>query len=314
MSALALSVVICTRNPRLDYFERTLAALRVQGLPSDRWGLLVIDNQSDEPLADRLDLSWHQGARIIREEALGLTPARLRGIREARADLLVFVDDDNVLDANYLEVALRVAEEKAFLGAWSGQCRPEFETAPPDWTRRYFGNLVLREFDKDIWSNLPRLAETMPCGAGLCVRRHVAEHYFRLHESGARSIQLDRAGDLLLSGGDNDLAACACAVGLGVGLIAALMIIHLMPPERLTVDYHVRLAEGIHFSSMLLDAEWGVANGRRGAVGKMIDLARTMRLKPPHRQILRAAYRGRNRAAEFLASQRKPRAFRVSDE
>lgn len=68
----------------------------------------------------------------------------------------------------------------------------------------------------------------------------------------------------------------------------------------------MRLAEGIHFSSSLLDAEWGIANGKRGTLGKMIDLARTMRLKPPHRQIVRAAYRGRNRAVELLASQGKP--------
>jgi hypothetical protein len=30
-----------------------------------------------------------------------------------------------------------------------------------------------------------------------------------------------------------------------------------------------------------------------------------MRLKSPHRQILRAAYRGRDRAAELLESQRR---------
>jgi hypothetical protein len=289
---------------------RCLDALYLQTLPREQWELVIVDNQSDMPVASLADCSWHPEARIIREETLGLTSARLHGIREARGDLLVFVDDDNVLDADYLEAALRVAEEKAFLGAWSGQCRPEFEVAPPDWCLRYLGNLVLREFDKDVWSNLPRLAETMPCGAGLCVRRDVAEHYLKLHESGARSIQLDRAGSSLLSGGDNDLAACACAVGLGVGLIAALRLTHLVPPERLTVDYHARLAEGIHFSAILLDAEWGIANRRRSALGKMIDLARTMRLKRPNRQILRAAYRGRDRAAELLASQRKPCAGR----
>ena len=52
-----------------------------------------------------------------------------------------------------------------FLGAWSGQCLPEFEAPPPEWTRRYWGTLCIREFDKDVWSNLPLLPETMPCGA-----------------------------------------------------------------------------------------------------------------------------------------------------
>ena len=101
-----LSVVICTHNPRTDYLGRCFAALEVQTLPRERWDLLVIDNACDEPLAPRLDLAWHPGARLVREDTLGLTPARLRGIQEATGPLLVFVDDDNVLDTDYLEVAL----------------------------------------------------------------------------------------------------------------------------------------------------------------------------------------------------------------
>ena len=103
-----------------------------------QWELLVVDNASEVPLAGRIDLSWHPSARLFREDKLGLTPARLRGIREAAGNLLVFVDDDNVLAADFLSRTLRVAEEKSFLGAWSGQCHPGFERPPPDWTRLDF--------------------------------------------------------------------------------------------------------------------------------------------------------------------------------
>ena len=232
-----LSVVICTHNPRPGYFSKCLDALHFQTLSLSSWELVIVDNRSDKPLADRMDLAWHPGARIVREETLGLTSARLRGIRESKGDLLVFVDDDNVLDVHFLETALRTMEERPFLGSWSGQCRPRFDEPPPDWTRRYWGNLVIREFDKDVWSNLPRLPQSMPCGAGLCVRREVALHYLDLHKSGKRSFQFDRNGKSLLSGGDNDLAACACDIGLGVGLIASLELTHLISAERLTEDY-----------------------------------------------------------------------------
>src|SRR5262245_29793024 len=96
------------------------------------------------------------------------------------------------------------------------------------------------------------LGETMPLGAGMCVRRAVAQHYLHLHDSKQRTSQLDRVGKSLLSGGDNDLAACACDIGLGVGLMAALKLTHLIPPERLTLDYLVRLTEGIYFSAVVL--------------------------------------------------------------
>lgn len=298
-----LSVIICTHNPRWNYFQRCIDALRVQTLPPDRWGLLVVDNRSDEPIT--LDLAWHPNARIVREETLGLTPARLRGIREASVDLLVFVDDDNVLDPDFLEVALRTADEKPFLGSWSGQCLPEFEQPPPSWTRRYWGNLVIRQFDRDLWSNLPRLPDSMPCGAGLCVRRHAAEHYRFLHESGKRTFQLGRNGTSLLSGEDNDLAACACDLGLGIGLIASLKLTHLIPAERLTQHYLVRLVEGIHYSATILDAERGVPVATQSILGETADFFRLMLLKQPHRRILRAAFRGRNRAVQQLAARTK---------
>jgi len=157
-----LSVVLCTHNPRPDYFPQCLDALRCQTLAPNQWELVMVDNRSDEPVADLADLSWHPLARIVREETPGLTPARLRGIRETTGGILVFVDDDNVLDADFLETAVRTAEEKAFLGSWSGQCRPLFEEPPPTWTRCYWGSLVIREFEQDFWSNLPRLPASMP--------------------------------------------------------------------------------------------------------------------------------------------------------
>ena len=297
----ALSVVICTHNPRADYFARCLAALQAQTLPTASWELVVVDNLSREPLAGRLDLGWHCGARLVREETLGLTPARLRGIREAAGQVVVFVDDDNVLVPDYLETALRLARERPFLGAWSGQCLPCFDEAPAAWTERYWGTLCIRRFEAEVWSNLPRLPDTMPAGAGLCVRRAVAQRYLDLHDGGQRGFQLDRTGDSLISGGDNDLAACACDLGMGMGLTPDLKLEHLIPPQRLTADYIERLVEGIEFSAVVLDASRGVARSPRSRVGRAADALRVARLRAPHNRILAAAYRGRERAARFLA-------------
>jgi glycosyltransferase involved in cell wall biosynthesis len=296
-----ISVIICTYNPRLAYFEQCLKALRSQTLPLQQWELVIIDNCSDEPITSHLDLAWHPSARIIREEKLGLTPARLRGIKEAKSDLLIFVDDDNVLDFDYLEQSLKVADEKVFLGSWSGQCRGVFEAPPPEWTRRYFGNLVIREFDCDSWSNLPRLADTMPCGAGLCVRRIVAQRYAGFHASGKRKFQFDRTGDSLISGGDNDLAGCACELGLGVGLIEALKLSHLISPDRLTETYLSKLAEGIAFSSILLDAQYKFHIPKRGKLRHSLDLLRLLRLNKVDRRIQWAAIRGTRKALDLIS-------------
>ncbi len=104
-----ISTILCTHNPRPDYLRRTLEGLRRQDIKKDDWELVVVDNACDPPFAKLADLGWHPRARVVCERTLGLTEARLRGLRESRGDLIVFVDDDNVLADNYLKVAWNIA-------------------------------------------------------------------------------------------------------------------------------------------------------------------------------------------------------------
>ncbi|GAB4376474.1 MAG: hypothetical protein Kow00121_23580 [Elainellaceae cyanobacterium] len=248
-----ISVITCTHNPRQDYLRRVLAALHSQTLTTDLWEYLLVDNASDRSLASEIGLSWHPQARHIREDKLGLTPARLRGIQEANGEILIFVDDDNVLDADYLEVALRISKDWAMLGAWGGQSRGEFEITPPDWTKPYWGILGIREFGKDQWSNLLHQWTTTPIGAGICVRKTVADKYFELVRSDPMRLNLDRKGKQLISGGDTDLAFTACDTGLGTGIFVDLKLTHLIPVGRLEEEYLVRLTENLAYSNNILD-------------------------------------------------------------
>src|SRR5687768_10274760 len=110
MSTPALSVVICTHNPREAYLSRVLQALAGQTLARDEWELVIVDNGSNKPVVDQVDLSFQPNARVEREDQLGLTHARLRGIRESRGETIVFVDDDNVLAPDYLAHALEIGK------------------------------------------------------------------------------------------------------------------------------------------------------------------------------------------------------------
>lgn len=253
MNKISLSVIICTHNPRNDYLDRVLQALKSQTLPVTQWEILLIDNVSDQPLAENIDLNWHPNVWCIREEQLGLTPARLRGIREAKANILVYVDDDNVLDQDYLENVIKIGQKWPMIGAWGGRVRPEFEVPPPEWTKRYWKDLAIRDFDKDRWSNLSDQHQTAPCGAGLCIRKTVAEKYLKNISSDPRRVQLDRKGNLLSSCGDLDLVFSAYDIGLGTGKFTTLKLTHLIPSWRLEESYLLRLEEGISCSKTILN-------------------------------------------------------------
>jgi glycosyltransferase involved in cell wall biosynthesis len=234
-----ITVIICTHNPRPDYLERALDALRKQTLPFSGWELLIIDNASTELLRDRVNIFWHPNSRHIREEQLGLTPARLRGISEAKAGLLVFVDDDNVLAADYLEKACQISQRFPILGAWGGSCCPEFEVPPDPSLASFLEALGLREVTKAKWSNYD--LGSAPIGAGLCVRAAVARCYARNVATSPIRVALDRCGTSLMGGGDFDLAMTSRELGYGVGLFPELRLTHLISKQRVQSDYLYRI-------------------------------------------------------------------------
>jgi glycosyltransferase involved in cell wall biosynthesis len=247
------SVVICTHNPRTDYLNRVLAALKDQTLSSEHWELMLIDNASTEPLVNRVDLTWHPNARCIVEQELGLTPARLRGIKDSRANLIVFVDDDNVLAADYLECAVQIAGSFPHIGAFGGSVKGEFEVAPEPWVSPYLHWLAIREIQRDNWSNLINSwNDSTPFGAGLCVRRAVVEDYWHKVLSDGTRRSLDRVGSGTGAAGDTDLAYCSVDLGMGIGTFCRLKLTHLIPKQRLSVDYIARLSAGIYASNPVL--------------------------------------------------------------
>lgn len=287
----AASIIICTHNPRLDYLGRVLAALQAQTLEVARWELLLVDNASSQQLASEVDLSWHPHARHVREDQLGLTPARLRGIKEATADLLVFVDDDNVLDVDYLQTALEIAQEWPKIGVWGGQVLPEFEETPPEWTKPYWGSLALRELDRDKWTNLPNNHEALPCGAGFCVRRIVAQQYADLVYAQPDRLEMGRKGQLLTSGDDTDIALTACDMGLGMGQFKALKLIHLLPTRRLSEDYLLKLKEGMSYSGVMLGYQRGETY-QLTVKDRVLRQMRRLLMDRRARRFEAAAYRG----------------------
>ncbi len=258
-----LTACICTHNPRRDYLQRTIAGLQAQTLPRDSWELLLIDNASVEPLKSWIDLSWHPLGRHLREERLGLTPARLRAIDEAASGILVLIDDDNVLDASYLEHALGIMSENEHLGAIGGKSLGEFEVEPALWARDFLGCLALRDLGdapQTAWldhaeSQLKAYPACAPVGAGMVLRRAAALAYVhRLHENKDR-LSLDRRGDQLVSGGDNDIVLTIMEGGWGVGYFPQLQLKHLISARRLTRDYLARLNRAISRSWVhVLDA------------------------------------------------------------
>lgn len=244
-----------THNPDLHRFRATLDGLRRQTLAAEHWTVVVVDNASTAfPSATDYANVCPTGLRVVREPALGLSPARRCGIREAASPFIVFADDDNVLAPDYLANVLAIFTAHPRLGLAGGKSLPQFDSAPPIWASEFYSLLALRDLgDTEILAAGLRPAGAIinqypscaPIGAGLAASVSALQPW--LDHPAALS---DRRGTDLSSAGDNDIVLCALRAGWEVGYFPSLRLTHLIPVSRLEATYLARLNRGIQKSWM----------------------------------------------------------------
>ncbi|MEJ2564774.1 MAG: glycosyltransferase [Gammaproteobacteria bacterium] len=130
----AYTVALCTHN-HADRLVRTLDDLSQLRPPHAPWELLIIDNGchdgSSELLASHI---WPEGwtVRVVREEQLGLSNARNCALGEALGEYVIFMDDDETVDPDWLRAYERLIADKQ-PDAFGGCIQVLFEDMRPPW-------------------------------------------------------------------------------------------------------------------------------------------------------------------------------------
>ncbi|HVO17940.1 MAG TPA: glycosyltransferase [Anaeromyxobacter sp.] len=256
---MSLDVVLCTHNPRLPTLRRVINALVRQTSGPQSFRFLLVDNASSPPVRnDVLHPLTRAGvdARRVEEPALGLTRARLRALAETRAELLLFVDDDNELSERYLEEGLRFASKHPGVGAFGGKLLLPPELEPPYWVSPFLNYLGIKDAgDEVIVGSSLAWGPWEPPGAGLFVRRVVAQAYGRRVESDPRCLLLGRQGERgLASCDDSFLVRQAPSLGLSTAYVPQLWLHHHLEPERFRYRYLLRLLTAFGASLAVLEA------------------------------------------------------------
>jgi len=219
----------------------------------NQWQLILVDNASSSTLTS-YDLSWHPNGRYVLESELGLSFARRCGIMESTSDIIVFVDDDNVLEPNFLSSAVTIGRQRPRLGAWGGSVIAEFETRPSAGVMKHIGYLALRTRTSPCSSASLSCADAVPIGAGMCVRSVVANAY--IEQSGSQINLTGRKGGELSGYDDVEICHVACKMGFEIGTFPELRLLHLIPSQRVSEDYLVRLIGATDYSGFLLNYKW----------------------------------------------------------
>ena len=164
MSARA-SVIVSTRN-RAELLDGSLRSL-LADRPATDWELVLVDNGSTDgtrALAERLG---DDRVRYVREERLGLSNARNAGVAHANGELLLFTDDDVLVEPGWVD-AMCAGFESDDVVAVAGRVVPEWPHPPPAWLAHpHAAVLALTDFGDE-----PRdlTGEEHPVGASMAVR------------------------------------------------------------------------------------------------------------------------------------------------
>jgi glycosyltransferase involved in cell wall biosynthesis len=247
-----VSIVVCCHNSA-HLLPDTLAKLSDQKFSSEMCcEVIVVDNASTDATVKVARESWPANCaidlRIVQEPELGLSNARLRGISEAQYSLICFVDDDNRLAQNWVEIASNVMTQNPKIGACGGQVEAECEITAPDWFKdfqSYYAVGRQAERGGDITDTRGYL-----WGAGLCLRRCA---WNELQEQGFNFLLSGRKGGMLTAGEDAELCYALRLAGWRLWYEPDLKMHHFMTPDRLNWSYLRRVSRGFGTATTGLD-------------------------------------------------------------
>jgi glycosyltransferase involved in cell wall biosynthesis len=232
---MRVSVAICTWN-RSALLDRALAGLEELAIPPGvEWEVLVVNNDCSDATDD---VVAHYAGRLplhrLFEPKRGLSHARNAAVLAARSDLILWMDDDVLVDPVWLGeyvAAARQWPDSAFFG---GTVVPWFETPPPAWVTANWPLLshvfAAREF---TGSGAEVDSQFMPYGANYAVRTDVQRRY--LYDP-----NLGRIGETLRSCEEIVAIQQMLADGHRGRIIPTASVRHFIPDRRVTLEYICR--------------------------------------------------------------------------
>ncbi len=245
--ATSFTVAICAYNA-VGRIARALDALtRVRY--AGQWEILVVNNASSDDTAAAVE-AWRtslSAMRVVTEPVAGVAHARVRAIREARCEWIVWVDDDNLLPPDYLEMADAIVAGRDDIGILAGDSHLFELAAPPAWFQQVAGCYAVgQQFPREG----RQVGGAFCWGAGSMLRRLAAVQILDL---GFKPILSGRLGRHQLAGEDAEICLAMRLLGWGFLYSRALVIGHAIDPNRMRVDMLRKTAFGFGLSSVALE-------------------------------------------------------------
>jgi len=244
-----ISVIICCYNSE-QKIEQTLIHLAQQNLsPNTIAEIILVNNKSTDHTIAKARVIWNQlnnpfNLIVVDEPNPGLNHARKTGIQNSTSEFIIFCDDDNWLERNYLETVLSYFNANPSISILGGVGEAVFEHQKPWWFDQFYhGYAVGKQLPAEGYLNTVY-------GAGMAVRKKILTSK-KFNE--LPFLLSDRKGAELSAGGDSEICLRARLLGHHIFFTEKLKFKHFLTDKRLTWKYLKRLHLGFAHSAIVLD-------------------------------------------------------------
>lgn len=230
---IELSIIVPTYQ-RPILLERLLASLLKQTVSPERFEVIVVDNSPNGP--DPATQALCQEERFnglhlhpVHQPEPGASAARNLGIAQARARLVGFVDDDEILPMKWAERVLAI-QASQHPDVFGGIYRPYYFERKPDW----FLDMYM------VLDNGPEARWLKP-GEYLFGGNMVFQKEW-LDQIGGFSLEIGRVGENQEYGEETELQQRAVTNGARLWYDPQLIIYHYTHPDRMRVRWFLQSA------------------------------------------------------------------------
>lgn len=237
------TIVICTYNGE-NYLDQCLTAIiRLHSLRDYVGAVLAVDNNSTDNTKNII-LKYAETNDLIKyefEERQGLSYAREHAVK-AQTEWVIYVDDDNILDQDWLIQLEKVIREHPRAGVINGAviAKPitNLNEQKKAILKAMYKNLACTHIEEPKVSDPPN---TIPMGAGMCVRTDALK---KIESDGWLNLT-GRTKKDFSSGEDTELCERIFSQGYEYASSYKMKLYHLIPDGRLEEKYIVKLVDGL---------------------------------------------------------------------
>jgi glucosyl-dolichyl phosphate glucuronosyltransferase len=234
---IQLSVVIPTCN-RHELLSKLLQSILKQTLPQEYYEIIVVDNGSTDntryvfkQYADKI-----KNMVYIYDDHPGLHVGRHIGLKAARSEILVYVDDDIRAFPTWLEGIAESFKDSATVLV-GGNNLPEYETVPPLWADELWsttpwGKTLIHWSLLDFGLEHQQIDPNYVWGCNFAIRKPVLQDLGGFHPDAMPEHLLKYRGD-----GETAVTLKLAQKGYKAVFNPKASIYHFVPTSRMTLEY-----------------------------------------------------------------------------